>query len=349
MAKRIKIGHASASEHGTTTGTAGDSTGNEVCIQENYNIVKNGFTVLIRPKTSYLADALAEICEAGCKNDKIGYSQSGELNRLSLYNEAKKDTIAFDLSKITTPCNTDCSAFMALCAIAAGCAVDPGLTTKTMAAQSTETKTFATSEDFHIYSDSIYFNSSDFLKRGDILVKPGSHTVMVLANGIKVPKTQLQFSTDTIIKLINNITNITETSIDALTHVSKISEGIEEPLTDKDTIKNYTWEVFINTYSPYENKVDKAAKTLVIDTAGTAAYSVNNLQPNTTYVLKTVATESATNIKYSSAYTIFTTSKSIESNSLIIDKKINKSSNEVDKLYINLSNGPMRSILYNNL
>ena len=112
MATKIKIGHASISENNTAYGTAGDSTGREVCINENFSILDLAPHVVLRPKTSTLAEKSAKACEDGCNNNNIGYSQSG---RNTLYNLAKNN--GYKLSDVGL-CNTDCSAFVN-CAFAA--------------------------------------------------------------------------------------------------------------------------------------------------------------------------------------------------------------------------------------
>jgi hypothetical protein len=62
--------------------------------------------------------------EAACNNDHIGYNQ---FDRKSLYEAAKK--VNFDLNKITTDCNTDGSALVAVCANAANIPVSAVMTT----------------------------------------------------------------------------------------------------------------------------------------------------------------------------------------------------------------------------
>jgi hypothetical protein len=122
---------------------------------------------------------MARACEKGCANNNIGYSQA---DRNSAHAKARK--VGYDLAKITSRCNTDCSAFMTLCAIAGGVS---GLeysgnapTTSNMRAR------FAATGKFDVLTDKKYLTSDAYLKRGDILVKPGSHTVMALQNGSKV-------------------------------------------------------------------------------------------------------------------------------------------------------------------
>ena len=169
----VKIGHASLDEHGNITGgSTGDQTGKELCTRSWYN---KGWNVLLRPKSSTLAEKSAKACEAGCANSKIGYDQS---QRNTLNTRAK--AVGYDLSKIATGCECDCSSFMHVCAIAGGANLSygsNGYTTSTMAAA------LVASGDYEKLTDSKYLTSDKYLKRGDILVKEGSHTVMALENG----------------------------------------------------------------------------------------------------------------------------------------------------------------------
>jgi hypothetical protein len=173
----VKIGHARYGESGITNQTPGDSTGREVCIGTWYSMDSNK-SYVARPKSRTFAEKQAQACEAGCKNDRIGYDQT---NRNTAYTEAKK--VSYDLSKIKTNCETDCSAFMILCAIAAGVTklgyTGNAPTTSTMRSNLERTG------KYEILTDKKYLTSSDYLLRGDIVVKPGSHTFMVLSDGAK--------------------------------------------------------------------------------------------------------------------------------------------------------------------
>ena len=177
----IKIGHASISEKGTITGNVGDNNGKEVCTRSWYN---GGWQFVLRPKSSTVAEKSAKACEKGCANNSIGYDQN---QRNTLNTQAKK--VGYDLSKVTTKCETDCSAFMTVCAISGGADVEYGSngpTTSTMKSK------FSASGDYNVLTDSKYLTSDKYLKRGDILVKAGSHTVMALENGSSVnSKTKL--------------------------------------------------------------------------------------------------------------------------------------------------------------
>lgn len=169
----VRIGHASIDERGNATGgAAGDQTGKELCIRNWYS---KGWNVLLRPISAALAEKSAQACEAACKNANIGYDQGG---RNTLNTRAK--VVGYDLSKIESPCECDCSSLMHVCAIAGGARLEygsNGYTTRTMA------RAFAASGDYIRMTDSKYLTSDKYLQRGDILVKEGSHTVMVLGNG----------------------------------------------------------------------------------------------------------------------------------------------------------------------
>jgi peptidoglycan hydrolase-like protein with peptidoglycan-binding domain len=172
----VRIGHASIAENGKATGgTSGDQTGKEVLIRDWYN---KPWNVLLRPVRPELAEESAVACEEACANPNIGYDQGG---RNTLYAKAK--AVQFDISAITDPCECDCSSLMHVCAIAGGANMtygSNGCTTRTMV------KAFAESGDYIKITNSDYLSSSKLLKRGDILVKEGSHTVMVLDNGADV-------------------------------------------------------------------------------------------------------------------------------------------------------------------
>ena len=172
MTMAVTIGHASGTEYGDTgwngNAKAGDQTGREVCKRTWYSYP---WTAVIRPKDSAVAEKIAKCCEQGAANDNIGYDQS---QRETLYTQAKK--VNFDLSKITTKCETDCSAFVAVCVNAAGIRVSSDMYT------GNELATLRSTGKFTVYTSADYTARSDKLKRGDILLGSG-HTAMVLTNG----------------------------------------------------------------------------------------------------------------------------------------------------------------------
>lgn len=185
MSTKIKkIGHASSSETGSINGVAGDSTGAEVCTVSNYSISRIKPYIVLRPRTEALAEASAMACEVGCLNNNIGYSQN---SRNTLYSRAKElnsDLSKVNLADITTKCNTDCSAFMTVCALVGGAEIEYGSNAPTTSTMRTR---FKQSGYYDVLTGVKYTNSADALRRGDILVREGHHTIMVLENGTEIP------------------------------------------------------------------------------------------------------------------------------------------------------------------
>lgn len=173
----IKVGHASINENNETkNGQAGDQTDKEVCIRPWYS---KPWSFILRCTDLKKAEMMAEACEKGCANNKIGYDQN---QRNTLRTQAKK--VHYDLSKISTPCECDCSSFLTVCAEAAEINIPYNGTNAPTT--STMRTAFASTGMFDVLTDSKYLTSDKYLKRGDILVKPGSHTVMALDNGSAV-------------------------------------------------------------------------------------------------------------------------------------------------------------------
>ena len=173
----IRIGHARIDENGCAHGgAAGDQTGKEVCITGWYS---KPWTVILRPKDAAVAEKMAVAMEAACANDNMGYDQ---WQRESAHTQARK--VDYDLSKIAVKCECDCSSLVALCAKAAGVDVYDanGKAPTTGKMRSAYLATGA----FEALTDSKYLDSDTYLKRGDVLLKPGSHTAMALDNGAGV-------------------------------------------------------------------------------------------------------------------------------------------------------------------
>lgn len=174
----VRIGHASISEKGTINGTKGDSTGNEVCIRTWYD--KGWDFVAIHPDAN-IREKHAQAMEAACANNKIGYGQG---DRNTANTEAKK--VGYDLSKIKTACNTDCSALQNLCAVAAGTPkatyASNGWTTRTMRSK-------LKAAGYKIIEDATILKSASYCVRGAIYVAEGDHTVCGLDNGSKATAT----------------------------------------------------------------------------------------------------------------------------------------------------------------
>ena len=178
MAKVLLIGHANGDEKGGSSGgQVGDQTGREVCVQQWYSS-GTGWNVVLRPKDSGLADRMAAICEWLCASNLVGYDQS---QRNTLYNELEK--LGWNYKKLTTKCETDCSALMGTCAKAAGSNVERCY--GNCCYTGNQVDLFMKTGDFIKLTDSKYLTSPNLLQRGDVLLrhneKTGSgHTAMVL-------------------------------------------------------------------------------------------------------------------------------------------------------------------------
>lgn len=171
----VYIGHASIDERGKAKGgAAGDQTGKEVYKRTWYS--KPWHTVF-RPKSAAVAEKIAKAMEQACANNNIGYDQ---YQRTTLYTLAKAK--GWDISKVTTKCETDCSALVAVCCNAAGVTVSKDMYT------GNEKDVLKGTGKFSVYTESKYVGGSDYLKRGDILLGAG-HTAIVLSNGSKVDAT----------------------------------------------------------------------------------------------------------------------------------------------------------------
>lgn len=171
MAKKVLIGSARIDENGRTHGgKAGDQTGKEVSTQAWYKH-KKGWRVL-RCKDAGKAEAIARAMESACDNACVGYDQ---YQRDTLYTAAKD--VGFDPGRVTTPCETDCSALVRVCCAYAGIRVGNFRTT-------TEARVLLASGAFTELTGSRYTDQSAYLKRGDILVtRTQGHTVVVLSDG----------------------------------------------------------------------------------------------------------------------------------------------------------------------
>lgn len=210
----IRIGHAVSSENGTIKGTAGDQTKREVRI-DNYS--DSGWEFLLRCKDRQKAEVMAKACEAGCGNNKIGYDQN---QRNTLRTQAK--SVNWNLAKITTACECDCSSFMTVCAEAAGINVPYSSgnapTTRTMR------NAFKSTGMFDVYEPTVK------KQRGDILVKAGSHTVMVLDNEVEES-----------VKYFKKYTGASGSIVDALKNIGeKNTLAYRKTVAEVNEISGYT-------------------------------------------------------------------------------------------------------------
>lgn len=169
------IGHASCDENKKAKGgVAGDQTGKEVCIRSWYS---KPWHSVIRAKDERIAERMAKCCEAICNNNLVGYDQN---QRNTLRTELKK--VGWNIEALKVPCETDCSAFMSVCAEYAGVAMNEQYINGNAPTTANMVIKFFNTGMFDILTDVVYLINDTQLKRGDILVGKG-HTAMNLTNG----------------------------------------------------------------------------------------------------------------------------------------------------------------------
>lgn len=168
----VYVGSAKGDENGKASGgKAGDQKA-EVATQKWY-IHSKGWRV-IRAKDPAKRKLIAEAMRDACNNKNIGYDQG---QRNTLYTVAK--AVQFNIKRVYTPCETDCSALVRVCCAYAGITL-PDMYTGNQASIMLDSGAFVE------LTGSKYADSPDYLKAGDVLItKTKGHTVVVLDDGAK--------------------------------------------------------------------------------------------------------------------------------------------------------------------
>lgn len=171
----VRIGHASQDENKKAKGgKAGDNNGKECCVRSWYS---KPWHTCLRPKDPKVAERMAHCCEVLAIGDYVGYDQN---QRNTLRKELLK--VNWIPEQLRTLCETDCSAFMSVCAEASGVALYTQYTSGNAPTTSNMVNKFYATGMFDVLTDKSYTKGYTRLRRGDILVGNG-HTVMVLDNG----------------------------------------------------------------------------------------------------------------------------------------------------------------------
>ena len=171
--KAAVVAHASGDENKKFMfGKAGDQTGEEVYYR-TWN--DHPWPYVIRAKSSAMAEKIAYAMERAADNDKIGYDMS---QRNTLYNYASK--VGWDPGKVTTPCETDCSALVTVALIYAGVNRTTVYQNNNCSVTANLRKRLISTGQFEVFSSADYTKSPDKLKRGDILLEEGEHTAVIV-------------------------------------------------------------------------------------------------------------------------------------------------------------------------
>ena len=171
------IYHAAKDENNKYRGgKAGDQTGTEVYSRSWYN---RPWTEVYEPPTPEIGKKVAQLAKSICNNNNIGYDQD---NRNTLLAQAEK--VKFDFTKITVPCECDCSSLASVLAMAVGAPKDIMVS----AGNCMTTRTIGNALvkcGWKKHTDKKYLTSSDYLGEGWMINYPGHH---IAINGTKGAK-----------------------------------------------------------------------------------------------------------------------------------------------------------------
>lgn len=174
----VIIAHASIDENSKAKGgQAGDQTGREVCVRSWYN---KPWGCVIRFTDSTMANAVARCMEMAAANDRIGYDQN---QRNTLLKLARRYN--YDVSRVTEKCETDCSALVSVACMYAGIPESTLTLNGNCATTRTLKQILKATGEVEIFTTPLYTSRPDKLKRGDILLKEGSHVAVVVNTGKK--------------------------------------------------------------------------------------------------------------------------------------------------------------------
>lgn len=175
-ASSVVIGQATNGEGGKLRGCkAGDQSGGEVSTSSWSYGKSSGspyhWKYVFRAKDPEIAKKIAANMKAACANNHIGYDKNNP-DRCSLYDQAKR--VGWDISKISTNCETTCASVVSVCLNAAGVNVPR------MWYSGIVYKDIMKTGQFECLTSSDYTASSAKLLPGDILCNPDRHTAMVV-------------------------------------------------------------------------------------------------------------------------------------------------------------------------
>lgn len=159
-------------------GKAGDQTGHEWELKAWYN---RPWTVILRYPDYAVARKIAELAIAAALNNKIGYDQ---YERTSYWTQLK--AAKFDPSKITTPCEDDCTAGVSANVRAAGYIFNIQALKDIPICSSRDMRAKFTKAGFKALTASKYLTGYNYLLPGDILLCENHHAATNITIGSKV-------------------------------------------------------------------------------------------------------------------------------------------------------------------
>lgn len=180
-----------------TGGKAGDQTGEEWKITEWYD---RPWNCVLRYPDAKIREMIADKAEKAAKNDYVGYDM---WQRYTYFEALEK--VNWDPSKISEPCEADCSAGITANVRAIG--FELGIKKLQNIPETTYTEDMRanfTKAGFEVLTGQKYTKSQDLLMRGDILLNDKKHVTTNLTNGSKIEEIQNKpkLSIDEVAKLV---------------------------------------------------------------------------------------------------------------------------------------------------
>ena len=158
-------------------GKAGDQTGHEWELKKWYN---RPWTVVLRYPDQAVALTIAKLGIAAALNDKIGYDQN---QRTTYWTQLK--AVGYDPSKITTPCEEDCTAGVSANVKAAGYIHGIKALQDVPICSSRNMRAQFTKAGFQALTDSKYLKGYQYLLPGDVLLYESHHAATNITLGAK--------------------------------------------------------------------------------------------------------------------------------------------------------------------
>lgn len=308
---RVQIGHAASPDGGVKFSNWWD----------------DGWTVLLRPDPNKVdIEKSINLCVTAINNNNIKYSQ-GYRNTFKEQalaaagfgkneNNKLKYVTPEHVKKITTTCYCDCSSFMTFCAIAAGAVISYGTNAPRTA---TMRSPFTEAGAYKAITASSYLRGTTYLRRGDILVAEGKHTVMVLGNGANGDKeytddpnqilssggqyisTQTWADKPSTTNIHTTLTAILPTEIKGEVQMIRRTNGEEKIIK---TTNSYAWQYDIRLLDT-NKKIDFGS--LTPSSNNKVKINCSKLYPGNSYILKIIAKEGSSGQKFKASNVIFTT------------------------------------------
>ena len=173
------ISNSGSDENGNYTGgQAGDQTGKEWRMRDWYS---RPWGVILRYPDQKVALKIAQLGIDAALNDRIGYDQSQNRTYLK-----QLKAVGWEPSKITTPCEADCSAGVCANVTAAGYLLGIKALQEHTGTYTGNMKNALMKAGFKLLTDSKYLTSGDYLLPGDILLLESHHTATNVTIGKKV-------------------------------------------------------------------------------------------------------------------------------------------------------------------